>query len=84
MADKPQWWTKIPIWWPVGVGVILIVLAWGETRWQVQNHLDKEETRQADEEKLQWQAIGELNKHAYRSEEILRFHEQRIENLESR
>ena len=77
-----KWWQKIPVWWPIGVFLIMVAGAMAETRWALNNHLDREEISQAEENKLQWQAIAELNKHAYRAEEQLKFYQMRIETLE--
>lgn len=82
MAERNSWVSNIPQWWPVGVGVVLLILAIGETRWTVQNHVNREEARQAEEEKLQWKAIAELNKLTYRAETALEFHSERIRDLE--
>lgn len=84
MPEAKPLWSRIPIWIPVGIVAVGIVLGYGEMQWTLQNHIEKDEARQAEQEKLQWKAIGELNRHAYSSEEILRFHEKRIEDLEDR
>jgi hypothetical protein len=61
----------------------MAALALAENRWRLENHLDKEEAESAKWEKLQWEAIGKLNEHAYRAEERMKYHDQRIENLEN-
>ncbi len=70
--------TRIPNWWPVGVGIVVLILALGETRWEIQRHVGQEAQEDAKAEELQWKGIADLNKRATQLEQWIAHYEQRL------
>ena len=73
-----DWLSKIPNWWPVGVGLVILILALGETRWEIQRHVGKEAQEEADAEELQWKGIADANRRVTKLEEWVKHYEQRL------
>ena len=75
MAD---WLQKLPNWWPIGVGIVLVILFVGETRWEIQRHVGKEAIEEAEDEELQWKGIADCNVRATKLEQWVSHYEQRL------